>query len=410
MYSYPHTANDSSSHASGDQIDCVNLDRKALGEDIDALLSGLKDQGDELADAVVHDFRDAPDEIRQLLSQGMSQGVATIPEPPESFRRLLRDAEQAVSTVSPETLSLARTPYMLMGPLWISVALGPGALVHTYSDPGIAAVLMSTGNLSDAGAARRLLETQIWNIRVLLPDGLSIGGPGYIQTLQVRLLHARVRNTLLGKGWSAGGAVLPINQVQMIRTWLDFTLVGFRALEKIGFEFSAKEQRSIYSMWHLIGRLLGIDCQLLNLIQDAQDAEALLSRIDANCPAPNEQSKVLTRAMLNAVGARLAGAWGMPSDVGVLFAESLCRTFHGDGIADQLGLSANWTASLLPVYSDANRYRLMRAERDAVFREGLIERSIKAFDAIQNSLKGGATFEHVISHLSDHEQLPLIKA
>ena len=389
--------------------DCSHENLSALRKQFAALLADLNNEGDALADEVVHDCQQVPGETRSLLTLGMSQGVAAIPRAPESFRRFLAQAESSAAGVSTEELALASEPYLLMGPMWITVSLGPGSLVHTYADPGIAAVLMSTGNLSDTGAARRLLETQIWNLRILRSGGLRQGGQGYVQTLQVRLLHARVRKTLMDRGWTDDAHAVPINQAQMIRTWLDFTLVGFRALQKIGFEFSADDQAPIYLMWRLVGELLGIDSRLLSLLQDAQSAGVLLDTMDAASPAPNEHSRLLTRAMLNAVGTRLARVWGMPQDMAILFTESLSRAFHGEVMARQLGLSANWTEALLPVYADANRYRHLRAKQDPVFRRELFDRSLGAFDAIEGSLKGGTSFEHVDSHLSAGSKLPEIK-
>ena len=407
MHPSNHTSN-TPDHLDGND-DRGHSTQSILRDEFVSLLAQIKNDGDRLADEVVHDYQHASTETRNLLAQGMSQGETSISHAPDSFRRILLESEHAASQVSAEDLALASEPYLLMGPLWISVSLGPGSLVRTYSDPGIAAVLMSTGNLSDPGAARRLLETQIWNLRILRSGGLIPGGQGFIQTLQVRLLHARVRKTLMDRGWTANGSQVPINQAQMIRTWLDFTLVGFRALQKMGFEFSAEEQRPIYLMWRLIGVLLGIDKRILSLLQDAQSAQVLIDILDEASPAPNDQSRLLTRAMLNAVGTRLSGAFGMPEDVAILFAESLCRAIHGDLMASHLGLQANWTESLLPVYADANRYRQLRAKEDPDFRKSLFDRSLNAFDAIERNLKGGASFEHVATHMSVVDNLPQIR-
>lgn len=353
----------------------------------------LAHQADPLADQVVQVLKDASPEVKSLLQQGMKHGVATIPQAPSSFRALLTDAEQAVKEVSTQTLEIAREPYLMMGPLWMSVSLGPGALVHTYADPGVAAVLMRTGNLTQQTAARRLLETQIWNISVLRDGGLSVGGVGYSQTLQVRLLHARVRSNLLSQGWSHRQGSLPMDQRQMVRTWLDFTFVSWQALMKMGVELQDTQLRPIYSMWRLIGRLLGISPEMLSGIQDHKDAQMLLDQVDADSGPPSDDSRTLTRAMLDALGMRLAPVWGMPTEVSVLLVESMCRLFHGDAYADLMGLKPNWTASLLPIYADANRYRLFRAVHDQDFKLMLFSQSQKAFEMISASLEGEAAFE-----------------
>lgn len=360
---------------------------------LEIVLGSLKDQGDPLADAVISDYQDASEATRHLLNQGMTQGLVSIPHAPATFRQLLHKAEKNVSDMSAEALSRARAAYWVIDPIWISLSQGPGSLVHTYSDPGIAAVLTATGRLSESGAARRLLETLIWNISILRPDGLVIGGKGYVRTLQVRLLHARIRSSLIEKGWTVSGGGVPIDQWQMIRTWLDFTVVAFRSLTRVGFEFNHEQHHAILEMWQLVGRLLGIDDRVMSLLKSTQDAEGWLARMDAVAPQPTEQSKSLTRHALNAVGTRLAKAWDIPTDVAILFAESLCRLFHGETLADQLGLSPNWTAALLPAQADANRYRMWRAAQDESFKRALMERNQKGFDAIEGSLGGSAAFE-----------------
>ena len=197
--------------------------------------------GDELADAVVMDFHRASPEERDLLTRGMVDGSRQIPDAPASFQRFIADAEAAIDECPPETLLQASETYLTVGPAWLTLSLGPGALIHTYSDPGIAAVLTKTGNLLGQITARRLLETQLWNIQVVRPGGLSRGGAGYVQTLQVRLLHAKVRAALMNNPEFEYSTA--IDQRQMVRTWIDFTLVSFNALAKAGFAFSPEQMQ-----------------------------------------------------------------------------------------------------------------------------------------------------------------------
>jgi hypothetical protein len=93
----------------------------------------------------------------------------------------------------------------------------------------------------------------------MLPNGLVRGAHGYVATIQVRLLHARVRNAALRHGWDTAAWGTPINQVDMANTWLDFTLTPYRALTKLGFEFTTAELRDAYHLWQYLGHLLGIE-------------------------------------------------------------------------------------------------------------------------------------------------------
>jgi len=360
------------------------------------LLSALTGQGDPLADALLDDYRQVSFEQQQLLDLGMRKGAAAIAQAPASFRAFLQDAEHALEQASPDILAKGPKPYLLIGPVWMSISLGPGSLVHTYADESIAAVLTRTGNLIGAMAARRLVETSLWNLRTIRPGGLVPGGPGYVQTLQVRLTHARVRAGLKRTGVSAA-ALTSIDQRQMLRTWLDFTVVALRALNQVGFEFTPQELASIYGLWQLIGRLLGIQSQALQVVTDHQSAGELLAAIDLQMAPPGAQSRALTGAMLDAIGVRLSAAFGLPQDIGVMLAHAFCRLFHGPVLAEQLGVHENWTASLLTAFTDANRYRVMRAREDSVFREMLENQALKAHDALERNVTGPMTYEQALS-------------
>jgi hypothetical protein len=354
--------------------------------------------GDELADAVVNDFQRVSPEERALLTRGMIHGSWDIPDAPSSFRQFIADAEAAIEAHSRETILQASETYLAIGSTWLTISLGPGALVHTYSDPAIAAVLTKTGNLLGELTARRLLETQLWNIQVVRPDGLSRGGSGYVQTLQVRLMHAKVR-ALLKRNPEFEGSTA-IDQRQMMRTWFDFTLVSFAALEKAGFVFSPQQVTAVYDMWRLIGRLLGIAPQLLSGIKDADTAASFLREIDLGSGPPDENSRRLTRAMLDVIGVRLGSIFGLPGDVSRLLADSLCRLFHGEDLSSQLGIPENWTTALVPLFQQANRGRMCEAATDPAKRKMMIEEAQSAFSAIETAMSDRASFRKTVEILA----------
>lgn len=361
--------------------------------------------GDELADAVIFDFQSASPEKQALLKRGLADGSWQIPDAPASFRRFIADAEAAADACSPETLLQASETYLSVGPTWLTLSLGPGALVHTYSDPGIAAVLARTGNLLGQITARRLLETQLWIIQVVRPGGLSRGGAGYVQTLQVRLLHAKVRAILMSNPEFEHSAA--IDQRQMVRTWLDFTLVSFDALAKAGFAFSPQQMTSVYEMWRLLGRLLGIAPQYLARMRNAEAAATLLRQIDREAGGPDDKSRKLTRAMLDVIGARLEGVFDFPPDVSRLLADSFCRLFHGEDLSSRLDISENWTVSLLPLFQSANRGRMVEALADQARHKILLEQTRSEFEAIEKAMSDPVTFRKTVEILSG-SALPMV--
>lgn len=360
-------------------------------------LLNLKGQGDLLADAAFADYQHLGADGRACFKQAMTRGNASVTGLPASCRALLQDCEAALASMPVADREVAFEPYMWIGPMWLSISLGPGSLAHTYADPAIAAVLMRTGNLVGQAAARRLLETQLWKISVIKPQGLSLGGLGYIHTLQVRLLHARVRSHLSKQGWADpnGRTAMPIDQWQLLRTWLDFTVVPFDALRQVGLALDDAQLARLYAAWRVMGRLLGVDTAALDLVADHETAREIVKFVDGELSPPDDNTQLLVKAMLESLGNRVAPALGMPVDVSILLMQSLCRLFHGEQMAQQLGIEPNWTSALIPIMADANRYRFGRIATDSVFRETVRHQSLSAFTAIEAGLVEPTAFQQI---------------
>lgn len=349
-------------------------------------------QGDPLADAVTVDWQHADSETRVLLMQGMRHGLASISHAPASFRAFLKDAELAGASADLASCHRAAEYYLVVGPLWVSLSQGPGALVHTYKHPGIAHTLMRTGRLSGDMAARRLLETSVWNLQLLKQDGLTVGGSGYCHTLQVRLMHARVRSGLQVANRTAPTSC-PIDQREMVHTWLGFSVVALSVLQRAGLECSEETLADIFNFWHLVGRLLGIHEQLLAQMQTPAMAQRMLEQIHADSAEPDANSLALMRALSEALSLRLSPALKLPQEVTLLLIHALVRLFHGDELADRLGLRPNWTHALLPMMFDANRYRQQRADQDPAFRASVIAQSRQAIGTVEANLQGTAAYQ-----------------
>src|SRR5712692_6817605 len=149
----------------------------------------------------------------------------------------------------------------------------------------------------------------MWARQVLMPGGLLRGAPGYQATVQVRLLHARMRSSALKHGWDAAEWGVPISQVDVARTWLDFTLTPFRALTALGIELTQVEQNSLYQYWHYIAYLLGLeDDSFYRDVTDHDSAQELRHLLDLTIGPPDENSRALTAAMVGALANLLASA------------------------------------------------------------------------------------------------------
>lgn len=383
----------------------INLDvaRQRFGEQKVNLLIELTRAGDALADAVIREVEMLGPAASRQLNQGITHGLKTLDDPPPAIRAFLEAAERIPDWVDPESLRRGCEAYLFIGNIWITFSLGPGSLTHTYSSPSIARVLVRTGNLTKL-AQRRLAETGVWNIESVLPGGLAVGAPGYVHNLQVRLLHARVRNTLLKRGWDIAASGIPINQMETVRTWLDFTYVPFSALQKFGITFTRDELADLYHLWQYIAYLLGIEERVYRAMSDQQRAEQMLALIDSTMEGANEDSKVLTQAMLEAVTVFLQPALRLPAPVTFDLASALTRHLHGDQLADRLGIKKTWMSKTMPLITLANRLQRLWNRRNPASRQKAIARTIQIFqDALATT--GQTTYQRDIDKLAQ-PQMP----
>ncbi|HTA38164.1 MAG TPA: oxygenase MpaB family protein, partial [Candidatus Acidoferrales bacterium] len=279
--------------------------RQLTADETDFLLRMLN-TGDPLADAVIEElYRLGPDANRALLD-GLANGRASLVNPPPAVDALLQQTETLPAWVEPDILHRGSTAYLTIDPLWNDIALSIGSLIHIYAAPGIARVLAATKDLTTLEiAGHRLAETAVWVYGTMLPDGLARGARGYVGTIQVRLLHARVRNAALRHGWDTAGWGTPINQVDLARTWLDFTLTPYRTLTAFGFDFTDGELRDAYHLWQYLAYLLGIDPEIYRNVAartdvaDHAEARKLLELLDVTNTAPIDQSRALVKPMMD---------------------------------------------------------------------------------------------------------------
>ncbi|ATB31081.1 oxygenase MpaB family protein [Melittangium boletus] len=311
--------------------------------------------GDPLADAVIVELDELGKEGRRVLNAGLEKGLDSLESPPPAIAALLRQLETVPGWVDREALLRGDEASLSIPPLWSNLAFSVGALVHTYSSPAIARLLVQSGRLTTM-ASRRLLETGIWRIHGVLPGGLVRGAPGYIQTVQVRLLHARVRATTLKHGWEREQWGVPISQVDVARTWLDFNVVPLRALETMGITLTPARQQALYRHWWYVGHLLGLDEGFFLPVRDHADAGELLDLVDSTIQPPDENSRALVSALIDSTTDMLCAPKDTPFTRPLArdLLNALTRRFQGDARADELGIPATPTTSLLPLIAASN--------------------------------------------------------
>ncbi|MFE4915192.1 oxygenase MpaB family protein [Streptomyces sp. NPDC056652] len=341
--------------------------RAAHGGRIDQLARKLM-VGDPLADAVIAELDRLGKEGRRLLNAGLTDGLESLgPHPPAAIAALLRQVEAVPSWVDPAMLSRGERATISVPPLWFQLCGMSSALVHTYSSPAIARLLVQTGKLTTM-APRRLVETGMWVRQATAPGGLLRGAPGYIATVQVRLLHARMRMAALQHGWDSAEWGTPISQVDVARTWLDFTLTPFHALATAGIELTGAEDRDLYAYWSYVAHLLGLEESFYAEAVDARSARVLLDLLDSTTAPPDDNSRALTTAMIGAQVDALAGGPRplMPRPALEDLIHGLLRRSFGDALADSLGIPVSSATPFLPllalVNSQSRRWQTLTAD------------------------------------------------
>ncbi|MFI5720627.1 oxygenase MpaB family protein [Nocardia sp. NPDC051750] len=335
--------------------------------------------GDVLADAVVTEMHEiGMKEARVLLSKGIREGLAALADPPPALAALLRQTETRPRYADDHLLDRASMPfYTAPGPVHL-IALSAGALVRVYESPSISEVLTTTGRLVD-GAERRLQETGAWHAQAMIPGSLRAGQPGYVATLEVRMLHAQMRKLALDRGYDTSVHGYPINQVDLGRTWIDFTLTGRTAEDRLGFGLTTRETADLYRYWWYIAHLLGIDARLVEGITSNVAAQRIDDLFQTVTGPVTEDSAALADATLAAVTSRLYEVLNVPRALARPALNAITRRIHGDSMCRDLKVPAARAADawLGPVLSGLAAAR-ERRRRDPRRWQAAIDKNLTA--------------------------------
>ena len=245
--------------------------------------------GDPLADAVVEEIHSGQPGVNAALNAGVRHGLESLTDAPLAVAALLASAETLPASVDDELIDHATAPFFSVPSPVHMVSLSAGALVRVYESPSIATVLTTTGRLID-GAQRRLQETGKWLMTQMLPGALRPGQPGYIATLQVRMLHAHMRRLARTRGYDEAAFGAPINQVDLARTWMDFTVTSYGFEEMLGYGYTASELATLYRYWQFAANVLGIDHRLVEGISNNEQAGRVDDLFQAVTGPPIEES------------------------------------------------------------------------------------------------------------------------
>lgn len=261
--------------------------------------------GDPVADELVGMFARQPaGEGRALFELALEQGIDAVHDAPPELVAFFQDTEEPC-WADADQLDLAARVIGRTGQVGLC-SLAMGALLGGYLAYRPIKPLVITGDL-DRMTARRIAETTHWFVLVTAPGGLHRFAPGWKATVRVRLMHALVRAGMSRRStWDWDAWDHPVNQSQMAGTNALFATAVLSGGQALGLRFTNEETAAVYHFWRVVGRLLGVNAEILP--GDARDTARMLHLQEYEFGGPDADSKRLARALVRAIGPLTVGA------------------------------------------------------------------------------------------------------
>ncbi|KAL7484016.1 hypothetical protein ACHAW6_009657 [Cyclotella cf. meneghiniana] len=196
---------------------------------------------------------------------------------------------------------------------------------------------------------------------------LQPGGKGWEAALRVRVLHAKVRRSLLQNatratgGWDLDTNGIPINQEDMAATLLAFSVNVLLGIELVaGKPLNEEDQRDYLALWRYIGWLLGVDTPDWEGSSNPNKHEQRLPPIDPCGPRKHflgkhePQATMVDDPILHSYAtlesmilhllhptkeSRQLVSHLLSFNGKVEFRSEMCRLFLGDPLSDSLGIA-----------------------------------------------------------------------
>ncbi len=140
-------------------------------------------------------------------------------------------------------------------------------------------------------------------------------------------------------------------------------------------------------------QLLGIPSRIMDELAVDGCAENWLKSFDQDAPSPDENTRLLTRSMLEALGQGMAVKMKLPKDIAISLMHGFARHIHGDTLADASGASDTSLSSLIPTYVDAIRYHMQRIRQDDRYRQFVLTQSSMQINSICAQIDGSAAYQ-----------------
>lgn len=252
---------------------------------------------DPLADEVISVyFPDRKAQLNELLAGIKTNAFEMDKEADQSLVRLVNDIQEHRENIDSRELAVGQKLFDKYASDCM-LLLGFLSLPYCYAAANGAEVLVRSERIINE-PEKRLSETAQFVFDVMAKDAFTDEGKGAVSILKVRLMHAAVRWYIIRSNtWNPTAFGLPVNQEDMAGTNLSFSLMVIRGLRRLGRKVNAQEALGYIQYWNTIGRMLGLDEQLLP--QNNKEAFLLEKRIRKRHFKKSEAGIKLTKSLFS---------------------------------------------------------------------------------------------------------------
>jgi hypothetical protein len=263
----------------------------------DEFLNKMRTIGDPFADNVVAELFDS---TAPCVSWEQMMRLDTTPpnraDLPASLRNYLSETDADLESANPDTV----------GGRWIYenyraemfFILAHYSLPASYAAEKGVKVLHRTF-LIEGRPDVRLSQTARIIEDILSRNGIRPGAPGMGSIQKVRLIHAAIRLLILRDKrdeWQSAKLGVPINQEDLAGTLIAFSYLILDGFRKLGITVPENHQESFIKTWGVIGRLMGIQDDLIPAT--VKEAKLLAKLIEKRQVHDSEEGKCAVQALL----------------------------------------------------------------------------------------------------------------
>lgn len=277
--------------------------RLALGRDPapspaewSAMMAALMEGDPAMDRCVAWMFEHGAREARALFMQALEHGIEAVPDAPAPLREFFASIDREPDWLDWGLLDDGVRSIHRFG-LAAPYILRDLALMGGYLLSGFNRALILTGAL-DKGAARRIAETGKWWMDCTATDGMRRFGPGFRSSVEVRLVHAMVRRHLPTRPeWDTEEYGLPVNQIDMVATYLAFGPIMLLGVRALGIPVTRHDSRAVMHLWKYVAWLMGVEEKWL--VDSERKGLVRLYQTFVTQSPPDWTSQALGRALAN---------------------------------------------------------------------------------------------------------------